>query len=283
MPWPVWLANWRIHIQVGSSTHFFHGFGNQGGIGNKNLDESCFGELAGWVLFWSGHLVRWKADETCASDSAFTSTTRFPLWAGQLAHATRAASGREFSTGGSNYGSFFFFFVFRRFPQRTAQRCIRLQRSHNCLVKWCHGTILSIDAVKTQGAKMGYIWRNTSNILKDYWLHEYALNYIFVCVNILKNSFLATGLAVIWMCLRVGTLCWHPSLTAQLRGPQLGSKVWVLDGWGGSADEEFCESVMMHIHWLPVLRWLNQLMNRLINQCFIGQLYILWNSWVCVT
>ena len=70
-----------------------------------------------------------------------------------------------------------------------------------------------------------------------------------MCVNILKNWFLATGLAVIWMCLRVGTLCWHPSLTAQLRGPQLGSKVWVLDGWGRSADEELCESLMMHIHW----------------------------------
>lgn len=117
MPWPVWLANWRIHIQVGSSTHFFHGFGNQGGIGNKNLDESCFGELAGWVLFWSGHLVRWKADETCASDSAFTSTTPFPLWAGQLAHATRAASGREFSTGGSNYWIVSFFLCFAVFPR----------------------------------------------------------------------------------------------------------------------------------------------------------------------
>lgn len=155
-------------------------------------------------------------------------------------------------------------------------------------------------------------------------------------MNILKNCFLAPGLAVIWMCLRVGTLCWHPSLTAQLRGPQLGSKVWVLDGWGRSADEELCESLMMHIHWgmpklcssgilprgpllsfitycepvfgpdptyqstcivevativcnytvlfhetsnaipqfvnLPVLRWVNQLMNRPINQCFIGQL-----------
>ena len=49
--------------------------------------------------------------------------------------------------------------------------------------------------------------------------------YFCVCVNILKNWFLATGLAVIWMCLRVGTLCWHPSLTARLRGPQLGPKV----------------------------------------------------------
>ena len=61
--------------------------------------------------------MRWKADETCASDSAFTSTTPFPLWAGQLAHATRAASGREFSTGGSNYWIVSFFLCFAVFPR----------------------------------------------------------------------------------------------------------------------------------------------------------------------
>lgn len=100
--------------------------------------------------------MRWKADETCASDSAFTSTTRFPLWAGQLAHATRAASGREFSTGGSNYGSFLFFCVspfspengttvnsLAKVTQLPGEVVSRYDPEHRCYMR--------------QGAKMGYI------------------------------------------------------------------------------------------------------------------------------
>ena len=102
---------------------------------------------------------------------------------GQLAHATRAASGREFSTRGSNLDRFFFWRVNAIFPKiitkiyknnsrnffphlffcvcfcpfpATCPVYYRLhaRRSHSCLVKWCHRTILSIGCLET-GSKNG--------------------------------------------------------------------------------------------------------------------------------